>query len=378
MNVKSYSSKNVEKFISDFQENDSTNFNPTLAICFSDALYDFKTLSKFLVSKDIEVLGTTTCGEIHDDQIAENSCSILLIEINKSYFNIQLQSFVDCEIKTAENIALIAKEKFNVPSIVTYASKIGVNGDAVVKGYKNILAAETPIFGGLAGDNFRNDKFTVFHNEVFETNGLVALIVDGEKIKIEGKSFSGWQVLGKTHIITKAEKNVIYEIDNQPALELFIEYFGVEKATSEKGEQLEKIPASYPLKVINDQNLEYMRSPLHYDVKNKSIVLAGEVNQGEAVKFCPMPDLEVVDKTVSFFKNYALQLPKVDLIIINSCAGRKASFGPMMKKEIKGIYNIWNAPTAGFMALGEIGSHALEANCNFHNVTCSLMTMTKL
>lgn len=53
-----------------------------------------------------------------------------------------------------------------------------MNGDKVVRGYKKVLKPDTPIFGALAGDNFKNEEFTVFANSKFETNGLAALIIN--------------------------------------------------------------------------------------------------------------------------------------------------------------------------------------------------------
>lgn len=378
MEVKSYSTKEVTEFKSLLQEDLSSGFKPTLAICFSDANVDFKALTNYLSELNIDSIGTTTCGEICNDSCEESSCTILLMDLARDAYHLQLVNFDEGEDIATKQIAEAALEKFSQPAIITYASKVGANGDKLVRGYKEILDPKTPIFGGLAGDNFKNEKFTVFSNNTFETEGIVALILDGEKVRVEGKAFSGWQALGMTHHVTKVDGNILYEIDNNPALDLFIEYFGLEQSHAKEGETMEMIPGIYAMKVVDKNDVDYLRSPLFYDRENQSLILAGEVQNGDKVKFCPMPDIDTVSQTVDFFKNYAQNLSQVDAVIINTCAARKMAFGPLMNKEIEDIYNIWKAPTAGFMAMGEIGNHARENECNFHNVTCSLVSLTEI
>ena len=300
------------------------------------------------------------------------------MELDRKAYHLHLEKFEDDESLTSKKIAHIALEKFDKPALITYASKIGLNGDDVVNGYKEILGSQTPIFGGLAGDNIKNEKYTVFHNGTYENNGLVALILDGTKILVEGNSYSGWQALGKTHVATKAEGNIIYEIDNQPALELFIEYFGIEKSVIVDGKTVSTVPGLCPIKVLDKNNRDYMRSPISYDWDNHSLILAGEVKQGERFKFCPMPDIDTVEKTVTAFKNHSQKHPKVDAVVVNSCIARKLAFGLLINKELEDLYNIWKAPTVGFMGMGEIGSQGESKECYFHNVTCSLLTLTEI
>ncbi len=377
MKVKSLNLKDPSELSQHWSPESDPSFKPTLAICYTDAGFDYRSLVKELVGPNIEVVGTTTCGEIIDDRSTIESCTVLLMDLDRSYFQVDISSFEKEEKDTARELANLAIQRFRSPAILTYASKIGVNGDRVVEGFKEVLPKLTPIFGGLAGDNFKNEIFTVFYNENFESSGLVSLVFNGDKVRVEGKSFSGWQELGKTHVANKAEGNILYEIDHTPALDLFIEYFGVEKSNTEGDTPLEVIPGIYPLSVIDNNDSEYMRSPLLYNREDSSLVLAGEIKQGSRVKFCPMPNFETVEKTVDYFKSYAEENKKIDALIINTCAARKLSFGPMMDQEIKEIYSLWNVPTAGYMAMGEIGSHTKETECNFHNVTCSLMSLTE-
>lgn len=378
MKVKSYNFNNVDEFKTSTLNELTEGFVPTLAICFADAAFDFKSLDSVLKSKNIDAIGATTCGEIYNKSSYKDSCSVLLLDLAKDAYHLAIEEFEGDEEVTSEKIAHIAKTKFQDPAIITYASKVGVNGDKVVRGYKKVLNSNTPIFGGLAGDNFKHEEFTVFANNNFETNGLAALILDGSKVKVEGNAYSGWQELGKTHVVTKAEGNIVYEIDNMPALDLFIDYFGIEQSNTTDGEQMDTVPGVYPLKVMDENDTEYLRSPLFYDRENQSLILGGEIEEGKRIKFCPMPIVDTITDTIDFFNSYAKKHPNVDSVIVNYCAGRRKAFGPLMDKELNDIYDIWNAPTVGLMALGEIGNNGIGNESNFHNVTCSLVTLTEI
>lgn len=378
MKTFAYHSNNIEDLKESINTKIEEGFNPNLAICFSDVALDFKAISRFLTELSISTIGTTTCGEICNDESLDQSCSILMFEMNPDHFDIVIKPFKVNEFETAKSVAEAAKTKFKNPAMITYASKIGVNGDLLVAGFKEVLEKQAPVFGGLAGDNFRNEEFTVFSNDQFEKDGLVALILDGDMIKVEGESFSGWQELGKTHIVTKAEGNVLYEIDHLPALELFRHYFGVESSNTEDGKPVVQIPGMYPLKVINDDDTGYMRSPLFYNNEHQSLTLAGEVEVGKKFKFCPMPVIGAVENTINHFRQYHEKNPNIDAVLINSCAGRKMAFGMLMEQEIKDIYEFWKVPTAGFMAMGEIGNYTKDDECEFHNVTCSLVSLTEI
>ncbi len=353
-------------------------FQPTLCLAYTDSLFPYKTAAKILGEHNIQLLGTTTAGEISDDKVCADSFSGLLLDIQPDYYEVVVEHFEKGEEgEAAERIAAIANEKFKNPGVLVYASGIGTNGDAVVNGLKDNLPEGAGIFGALSADSFRYTNISVFTTDKEELNGVGAVIFDCDKVRMSGDSFSGWDGLGKTHTITKSEGNILHEIDGVPALELFESYFGNLDYVKQKGsDTVFLIPGIYPLK-IDENAKEYMRSVLLYDDENKSLILAGEVETGHTFRFCPTPDFGTVKSTVNHFKKVADRIGKVDCVIINSCAGRNVAFGPMFAREIKHIYEIWDAPTSGILALGEIGSFPDSDTYGFHNVTCNLLTLTE-
>ncbi len=379
MNVTSFSVTTTEAF-NDFIINElSKDFHPTLCIAYTDSLLPYQAMAGILDKHGIQLLGTTSAGEISDDRVHSNSFSGLLMDINPDYFKVISVPFDDKpESEAVEKVVAQVKQLFTNPGILVYASGIGTNGDSIVNSLKSHLHESVGIFGGLAADAFRNKNISVFSTTSEELDGLGIIVFDCDKIRMTGGTFSGWEGLGRVHRITKATGNVIYEIDDRPALDLFMEYFGdIDHIKQEGSDNMFLIPGIYPLQVAEEGISEYMRSVLLYDKQHKSLILAGEVQIGQAFRFCPPPDFGTVDNTVKYFKKIEEKTGAVDCVIINSCAGRNVAFGPMFKKEVKKIYDVWKSPTAGFLALGEIGNLPNSKVCSFHNVSCSLLTLTE-
>ena len=114
------------------------------------------------------------------------------------------------------------------------------------------------------------------------------------------------------------------------------------------------------------------------DIETKSLVLAGGVQEGETFQFCTSPSFEVVDKTIENIGTLKNKIGQVDAVVMISCGGRLSVFGPMLEDEVSEIYDLWKQPMVGYFAYGEIGNTNLQNdNCEFHNVTCSLVTITE-
>ncbi|MFK7907798.1 MAG: FIST signal transduction protein [Chitinophagales bacterium] len=356
-----------------------TEFQPTLAIAFGSPNFPFREASNIFKENKIEIIGCTTAGEILNASILENSFTVLLLDIDKQHFKIFHEAYDDTStINASKRLGEIAKETFTNPGIIAYSSGITIDGESIVTNIKKAVEKEIPLYGGLAADNFRQVATYTFTNEHLEEYGLAAIIIDTDQIEMQGMTFSGWNELGRSHTVTKADGNILYEIDGKPALDQFINYFGDLKfQDTGEGEELISVPGQYPLKIERPDGTILMRSILIYNFKEKALILAGAVKEGDEFKFCPTPDFEVVDTTIKKYQEFSKKQPNVDALIMNSCVGRKFSFGPMFEDEIEGIYNIWKKPMVGYMAYGEIGNTGEKQICEFHNVSCALVTLTQ-
>jgi hypothetical protein len=78
----------------------------------------------------------------------------------------------------------------------------------------------------LAGDGDRFEKTVVGLNETPVCNKIVAIGFYGEKLELAHASFGGWESFGLERTVTKSQNNILVEIDNKNALDLYKSYLG--------------------------------------------------------------------------------------------------------------------------------------------------------
>lgn len=350
-------------------------FRPTLAIIFASIAIDLEELQNCFREHAIAVFGGTTAGEFVNGEMIDNGLAGLLLDLSPDSFRvIHSTEQGNTTFESAKSLAATAKNLFQKPALIVLSSGVAINADETVRGLKEVLGVDVPIFGGLAGDDLNLEKTYVFSHQAMTTNGLAALVLDNNQVTVKGLATSGWETIGESHIITKSEGNIIYTIDDEPALDVFIKYFGYFDDADLKGKPISTISAQYPLQIIKPDGTTVLRSPLIGNESDKSLVLAGGVQEGEQFHFSISPGFEVIEQTVEEFGRFSAVHPEADALILFSCKGRHAALGPLIEDEISGIYDHWGVPMAGFFSYGEIGNGA-NGICNFHNETCSLVIL---
>lgn len=83
------------------------------------------------------------------------------------------------------------------------------------------------IAGGGCGDPV-DFSGVVFTNDASSKGGLLALILDQDKVAICGLAVSGWKPVGTSKKITKSEGSWVFTIDHEPAMNVIQRFLGNE------------------------------------------------------------------------------------------------------------------------------------------------------
>lgn len=374
MKAKSIISKSITSLESNLLNLLKDGYRPTLAIVFCSSKQDFKEISAIFDNCGIDLLGCTTAGEITDDTLSDNSISCLLMDVSKDKYRLCFTKNTGGVVETGQALRQFAHEAFENPAMIVCSAGILNDGEQVVAGLKKNGSCEIPIFGGLAGDDLEIINTYIFTRTEHTNNGMAAIVFDNDKVEIHGLATSGWEALGTENTVTKAKGNIIYTINDEPALDFFVRFFGDKEDMDMKGKPLSTVSAQYPLQVMRDTDYAVLRSPIYGDEDNRSLTLVGSIKEGDKFRFSISPGIEVIEKTVAEFESLKNEIPDVDALILFSCKGRHAALGPFMEDEIKGIYEQWQKPMVGFLSYGEIGNLG-NGVCEFHNETCCLVTI---
>ncbi|MEY4902358.1 MAG: hypothetical protein RLZZ292_173 [Bacteroidota bacterium] len=353
-----------------FNKNETFN----LAIVFCAPVHDIKQMLHLFDAHQIDVFGCTTAGEILNNELLDGAITVMLFDVAKDSYAIHLEKNTETILETAVNTARMAKSCFTHPALIVLSGGVTTDGEEIVQGIKAIIPnSNIPIFGGLAGDDLAMRKTVVFTSKEICNDGLLTLIFDNNKVEVEGIAASGWQAIGATNVVTHALGNILYSINGEPALDVFTRYFGTHDNAG-YGKEVTTISAQYPLQIARRNDYSVMRAPIIANSEDGSLWLAGGVKNGDEFRFSMAPGFETMENTVVELGRMQKQTNPAALILF-SCVGRRAAFGPMLEDEIGSIYESWNqTPMIGFLTYGEIGNLRNE-QCDFHNETCCLVSI---
>ena len=362
----------IDEIKSKFAKVIADGFTPTLAIIFCSITQNRKEIVDFFNANNVDVFGSTTAGEIVDSEVMEKSTVVMLLNVNKAHYKIFFEASPHT-YKVANDLGLFAKASFANPSVMVISSGLTIDAEQIINGFKD--ADKTiPLYGGLAGDDLTMKASYVFTNNQETSTGLIGLALDGDKINVKGLATSGWDNIGIEKTITKSTGNIVYTIDDEPAVDVFVKFFQFTESVDNTAEIIAQNFAQYPLQLKKENGNTVLRAPLMVDIESRALIFAGGIPQGSKVKFSVQPGFDLIEKTTNRINSLKPAIPEADALIMFSCKARHMALGPMTGDEAGMIRGLWNKPLIGFFTYGEIGA-AIDSECDFHNETCSMVIL---
>lgn len=357
-------------------ESFSDGFKPTLAIVFISVKQDSDAVCRLLYHEDIQIFGSTTSGEFISPEISEGGIVIMLLDMNPAFFKVLFfETGESSAFETSKQLGVEGKNVFSNPAFIIASGWLHTDGEQIIKGIEEGFGSGATVFGGMAGDDLALREPVVFTYGKHSTTGVVAIIINEDKIDIKGIATCGWKPIGITKTITKSTGNIVYTIDDQPALDLVIKYLGLNLDNEISESMVVNLGAYYPLQLERENAPPVMRTTMLGNKQDRSLICAGTVPQGAKVRFSLPPDFDVIDTVVeecTDLKNE--QQNEADAMIMFSCISRYLSFGLMTSEEIERVQQVWNAPLIGFFSYGEFGK-SKKGKHEFHNNTCCVVVL---
>lgn len=325
-----------------------------------------------------KMLGCSSAGEILGNRIYDNSLTIAIVRFESTVIKIFKTSLTNSSESFAAGESIAKELKANeLSGIFVLSDGLNVNGSELVSGINSNV--NTIVTGGLAGDGKAFKATWEIYNGEIVTNTVVAVGFYGKNIKIGHASRGGWDIFGPERIITRSKGNILYELDNKPALELYKEYLG---------ERAKELPASgllYPLSIRKDRDdtKQLVRTILGIDEKSQSLIFAGDIPQGHLAQLMRAnfdrlitSASEAADVALDIMhnKDKANELPILSIAI--SCVGRRLLLGERTEEEIESLIDSFpdNTQQIGFYSYGEISPYNV-GNCDLHNQTMTVTTI---
>jgi hypothetical protein len=227
----------------------------------------------------------------------------------------------------------------------------------------------------MCGDDAKFEKTLASYKENPKEGEVVLIGFYGETLEISFSSFGGWSSFGPERIITRSDANVLYEIDGQPALDLYKKYLG------DKANQLPQASLLYPLNVTPEGKTQaVVRTILNINTENQSMILAGDVPENSKVQLM-MASVDAIAEGASQAAILAMKNRKnhPQLALLVSCVGRKLVMNQRVEEEIEHVQEIIGNEVAitGFYSYGEMAPFSGNTFCELHNQTMTLTLISE-
>lgn len=317
------------------------------------------------------LVGCSTAGEILADEVLDQGLVATALEFERvsvetAAVEVAAAGSHDAGARLAQALA-----RDDLAGVLVFSDGTVVNGSALVRGLLDRLGPDVPISGGLAGDADRFQETVVVCDGATASGQIVGVGLYGDGLWMSRASGGGWLTFGPRRQITRAEGNVLYEVDGQPVLPLYKRYLG---------EEAEHLPGSallFPLRVrTDDDDPGVVRTVLAVDEAAQSMTFAGDVPEGCIAELMHAPFEALIDGAGAAAERASPPAGASRFALLVSCVGRKMVLGSRTVDEVAEVLSRLGPGTAqaGFYSYGEIGPQGARP-CRLHNQT---MTVTVL
>ena len=314
-----------------------------------------------------QIVSASTAGEIIGEESIEDAVLAIAIKMEKTPFKIVNDNIAAHKNSYDLGLSLAKSLKKDELSYVMILSDGHiVNGSDLLDGIKSHLGEQLPMSGGMAGDgNLFSSTLVGFEGGI--KNGNVVLIgFYGEALEVCIDVQRGFNYFGPERIVTKSDKNILYDIDGAKALDLYKKYLG---------EYVDELPGSallFPVAILNDNDEPLVRTILSINEEDGSMVFAGNMPEGVTIRFMRSNLDQLINRAEEASKRVTDCVDDPDLLLVMNCVGRKIILGERRSEEIKALSKSLKGDTiiAGFYTYGEFSSwEKPEKTCDLHNQT---------
>ena len=326
------------------------------------------------------VVGCSTGGQISNRDISDDDIAAIALSFDRTRLKLATAPATNSASSRicGETIgkALAAPD---LAGIFVLSDGLNVNGSALVAGITAIVGGKVPVTGGLAGDGALFQETLVGGDSAPKKQMVAAIGFYGNAIRIGHGNAGGWDEFGPRRRITRSNGNVLFELDGEPALELYKRYLGDEA----KG--LPGTALLFPLRIHDPKqpDRDLVRTVLAVDHNTGAMTVAGDMPEGWVSQLMRGNFHRLASGAAMAARQsvaaFAEKPGNDSVAILVSCIGRRLLMGQRTVEEVEAAGGELGAkmPTLGFYSYGEISPHAASGVCQLHNQTMTVTTFTE-
>lgn len=322
------------------------------------------------------IAGCSTVAGIFNEHLLDNGLVVGIIHFHSSHL-----ALATTELHNLEDSLLAGKKianDLNAPNlkgIMILSDGLNTQGSDLIRGMASVINQQkVTLVGGLASDKMQFERTWVLFNGQATSHRAIGIGFYGEKLVFASHAQDGFKPFGPERLITRANNNVLHEIDGHPALELYKEYLG------EHANNLPAMALHFPLAIWNETKDHYVvRTIIGIDETNNSLKFIADIPVGYHTQLMYGSFDNLLDGAELAARHLTNRLPPQQpvLALTISCSGRKLVMADDTDQELEATLE--NLPAGsqqlGFYSFGELAPMAEGGECGLHNETMTLTVM---
>jgi hypothetical protein len=355
--------------------------NAKLLIVFCSDSYDLDAMLAGIevAAPGVPLIGCSTAGEIATE--GPGDASVVVVALGGEGFSVATAAATGAaeglRDASAEVAACIDQVEHKEHRVLLMLSD-GLAGDQqeVVRGAYSIAGASIPLVGGCAGDDLKMKSTMQLHGRTVLRNSIVAAAIASDAPMGIGVRH-GWRKVGEPMLVTSSSSNRVYTLDDQPALDAYLERLNAPDAARTDPKAFTQFALTHPFGLTRRSG-EEVRFIAEANFNDRSIGCIAEVPQG-GLTWLMEGDLESVlaategacaDALASLGGREPIGLLAFD------CIARRGVLGDEgIRREVAEIGRLARgAPVAGFYTYGEFAR--TRGLSGFHNQTLVVLAVT--
>lgn len=320
-----------------------------------------------------EIVICSTAGEIYHTEVLDDGLSLVALDFDTTEVvtrSVHISSYSNSYEAGTALIQAFAME--NLSHVLVFSDGSHVNGSELVRGMNAINSQSVLVTGGLAGDGDRFESTFVGLNGHPEQGLIVGVGFYGDKLQVGHGSQGGWETFGLERMVTRSDGNVLFEMDDKNALELYKRYLGTE------AESLPGAALLFPLAVkLPGITAPIVRTILSIDSDKGSMTFAGDIPEGASVRFMRANfDKLTIAASGAATQSFQQGSQQPGFALLISCIGRKMILKSRTEEEVEAVDEIFGHHTllSGFYSYGELSPLQDGMSCQLHNQTMTITT----
>jgi len=345
-----------------------------LLIVFASDRYELPSLLDGICEQadDTPLIGCSTAGEIATS--GPGDAGAVVVALGGDGFSVATGRATDASAdlrgageRAAACIGELEERRHR--ALVMLTDGLAGNQQDIVRGAHGVLGAGVPLVGGCAGDDLKMSRTFQFDGREVLTDAVVTAAI-GSDAPLGIGVRHGWRRVGEPVLVTRSEGNRIFELDEQPALDVYLERLDAPAAARTDANEFTRFALTHPLGIGRRSGEDQVRFIGGADFEDRSLACIAEVPPAAMAWFMEGDRDSVLEATDAACSDALMPLdgnPPLGMIVFD-CIARRGVLGEGIEEEIRRLSSVaGRVPVAGFYTYGEIArTHGAGG---FHNQT---------